>query len=228
MQVGEDIQRPDPARRRRAIGIGTAAIVAFLVLTGLVAVRFRPVRSVDSTVSESARRFALDHAGWRTFMSVVTHSADARLLIPLGLLAVALLLWRRQSTSVAFLLITATAATALRHATLALVARPRPADRLTPSTGWAYPSGHTTSATIAAGIVIMLALSVLATRRARTGLVAAAATWAVLVGISRVALVAHWPTDVIGGWLLATAVTAAMSLSPLRPRSSPSVEVPQG
>ena len=43
-------------------------------------------------------------------------------------------------------------------------------------------------------------------KRGRALVAVAAAAVAVLVGVTRVVLLAHWPTDVLGGWLLALAV----------------------
>ena len=144
-------------------------------------------------------------------MSAITHSADSPVLLAAGLLMAAVLLWRRWLTGLWFLLGATTAATVVRLTVLALVHRPRPVDRLTPAAGWAFPSGHTTSSAVTAGVVVVLGCAVLSGRRSRRVLVAVAVTWAVLVGVSRVALLAHWPSDVLGGWLLATAVIVAFA-----------------
>ena len=85
-----------------------------------------------------------------------------------------------------------------------LVARPRP-----PSTYWlvavhgqSYPSQHAAQALATWG---MLAFTLMPGRRVRTRalLMLGAAAVALVVGLTRLYLAAHWLTDVLGGWALA-------------------------
>ncbi|MFB9180452.1 phosphatase PAP2 family protein [Dactylosporangium sucinum] len=204
---------------RRAAAVVPALL--FAVLTALVAARFGPLMRLDAAVSGAARRFTPAHPAWHATMSAITHTGDTNVLLSLAAVALIVLLLRQHRTGVVFLLLTVTATSAVRIAVMLLVHRPRPVDRLTATSGFAYPSGHTTSSAIAAGIVIVLGWTLLSSRRSRFALAAVAGTWALLVGISRVALLAHWPSDVVGGWLLACATTAAAALTLMGKRSSP-------
>ena len=75
-----------------------------------------------------------------------------------------------------------------------------------------FPSGHATDSTavfLALGLVG--AICVLRSPRGRAAVVAAAMALAGAVGLSRLTLGVHWPSDVIAGWALGTVTAVTVS-----------------
>jgi len=75
--------------------------------------------------------------------------------------------------------------------------RPDAQGHLIPVESLAFPSGHAANATI---VWLCLALLVPRTPRGRAFAVWGAVWLALAVGLTRVLLGVHWPSDVIGGW----------------------------
>jgi undecaprenyl-diphosphatase len=125
------------------------------------------------------------------------------------------LLWLHRRRAQALVLIAAVGAGELL-ASLAkqLVGRPRP--DLVPHLDLAYsasfPSGHSTLSPV---VYITLAAILAAgeARRAAKAVVLVTAIGLVLaVGVSRIYLGVHWPTDVLAGWAMGTAVALVATL----------------
>jgi membrane-associated phospholipid phosphatase len=92
----------------------------------------------------------------------------------------------------------------LEHSFKALVGRPRPS-----GLALGFPSGHTTAAATFAVILIFIVSREQLTAPQRHTLQAVAIVVMLLVGWARIALRAHWPTDVLGGFLLGIGCAAA-------------------
>jgi len=90
--------------------------------------------------------------------------------------------------------------------------RPPSVDWLGAAGGPAFPSGHTTAATLFALSCGWVLTARFRPGRPRTAFWAAAGTYALLVGWSRVWLGVHWPADVLGGWLYAVTWSALVAV----------------
>ncbi|MFF8536013.1 phosphatase PAP2 family protein [Streptomyces sp. NPDC015532] len=128
-------------------------------------------------------------------------------IVPYTLVVVAGLLLgrtaRQRVRAVAACVCALAAAQALRFAVMSLIARPRPPleNWATHASGWSFPSGHTTTSAVAAGLLVLAVLA--RAPQSRRAFVLLVGCWAVLVGLSRVYLGVHWFSDVVGGWLFA-------------------------
>jgi membrane-associated phospholipid phosphatase len=181
------------------------ALAGFLALLGLVTGGWPPLHHLDTVVSHAFRGYGSAHPGLVAVLRVVTDVAATVPFLVTGLVATVVLLVRAQWPA-AVLCAVLTVAVPISWALLHwLVYRPRPQDGFVAVASNGFPSGHTTnSAALALGVVLVLWRRVARTGRVVTA--ALAALFAIFIGVTRVALLAHWPSDVFGGWLLALTV----------------------
>lgn len=96
--------------------------------------------------------------------------------------------------------------------TKGIVARPRPPDPLVPTSGYSFPSGHTLDSTVTYGVLALVVWRSPLPTGIRWAAVAAGVTVPFLTGLSRIALGAHYPSDVFGGWLAGLAFVAVAAV----------------
>jgi diacylglycerol kinase family enzyme len=75
--------------------------------------------------------------------------------------------------------------------------------------GYSYPSGHSGAIAAAMGVLVVLTVNGVDRPVLRRCLVAVWVAVAVVVGLDRIFLGAHYPSDVLGGWLLGALVAFA-------------------
>jgi membrane-associated phospholipid phosphatase len=207
------------------------SLLAFAILTLLVS-RGATDR-FDSALLLWIQAHRLPHAAW--FWEVVSWPGYAPQSYGVALLLV-LLGWEYAGRRGAVLMLLALLVSPLGSIIKALVGRPRPTPEQAQvigqfATSAAYPSGHALTYTVMCGLLILLIRDASPTgrqeRRSDGTLCGILAASIALIGPSRVALGDHWPTDVLGAYLLGGALLTLLARRRLAaPRARPS-EAPE-
>ncbi|GIF75179.1 phosphatase PAP2 family protein [Asanoa siamensis] len=207
--------RDRPARPPAALPL--AALAAFGVLLGVVAADWPPLMRWDESVSATLRDYGSVRPALVDWLRTLTGLAATVPYVAVGAAATLLFALRREARASVFCgLVTAAVPIlwGLMHWTLH---NPRPVDGFVVVHSSGFPSGHTSNAA-AFSIALVLLVWPRAGAAIRTATCLAALAFTVFIGFTRVALLAHWPTDVLGGLLLAAAVVpvAARAVTPHR------------
>lgn len=188
-----------PQRRRRTrkffLGAG-GCLGGYVALSVAVAMQPRPPLDLDARAWTQPLR----HDRLELPMQMVSSLGDATGLVPIILLA-SLALWRFRRGWAVLLPFVMAGTGALQYLAKWAAQRPRPNEA-----PWGFPSGHTLSVAVLAGLLLYLLLTAIARHRRGRWLACAGATAPVaMVAWSRIYLDMHWLSDVIGGLAIGAA-----------------------
>ncbi|WP_282803725.1 phosphatase PAP2 family protein [Secundilactobacillus kimchicus] len=173
--------------------------LAVAVWTTIVVSRFQPLRHLDHQFLRILR--ANGRPGLTTFFNVVTAMADPTTVMILGL-TITIALWLMRKNPLALkTIVFIVLGNLVVHGVKVLVARPRPLQQMVPATGFSFPSGHTFNAVLIAILFWEIIAIVLQHQSTRVIVAALLIVWVGLVGLSRMYLQVHFPSDIIGGLL---------------------------
>jgi undecaprenyl-diphosphatase len=186
------MSRPSsPPGQLRFIGALLALVTIWLIMLVFGA------GPVDRSVYETL--YAGDRPVLAALARAFTFLGEPTLLIAAGI-ALGLWVWWRGHVRLALSVTAITLlARALNEFQKIWIARSRPdlETHLVVVKTMSFPSGHSTSAMV---FYLTAALVLSQGSRWRHAAVAAGLLMAVLIGLSRVMLGVHWPSDVVGGW----------------------------
>ncbi|MBH1933509.1 phosphatase PAP2 family protein [Streptomyces sp. AV19] len=180
-----------------------AGLLGFAVVTTVVAHGGWDAVAPDA----AAHAWSVAHRPDAAVTSARALTATGTGFFPYLLAALAGWIWRRRIRWSAAAMAVLACGQGVRALVLALAARPRPpaADWAAHADGFSFPSGHTTTSAMAAGLLAVAVAARAGRGRGRWAAVAALGCWAVSIGLTRVYLGVHWLTDVVAGWAFAAA-----------------------
>jgi YegS/Rv2252/BmrU family lipid kinase len=202
------------ARYRLLAGAG-ACLVVFAVISIYYKSDLSALDRLDHHLGTWPQQWTYDHPAATSFFLFVERVFGTVAMTIYTVVASAVLLWRRHPRAAAWAPVVMLLAAWSTYFVKQAMHRKRPTwpDPITTLTSFSFPSGHATGAAAGAGVVIVLTAVLVQRRNLRRLLDGAAVFLALLIGLDRVFLGVHNPSDVVAGYcvgafwvLVATAV----------------------
>lgn len=156
--------------------------------------------SLDRSLLDAAHRIGVKHPVWVWFWTDVSFVLDPVLRV-LGAVAAVFALVQRRVRAALVLLACAPLSGLVTLAAKSLVHRSRPSTMLVAEPSTSFPSGHALEGTAAMLALLCFLLPMMSRSMGRIA-VGVTALGVLSVGMARVALNVHYPSDVLAGWSL--------------------------
>lgn len=160
-----------------------------------------------------------------TAFIIITELGGTVILTLATILLAAGLLWRKKYLRAGFVAATVGGSALLNFLLKGLFERARPElwERLVEVTHYSFPSGHSISSSVFAFTIIILVWRT----KWRNLAIVLGVVYILTIGLSRLYLGVHYPTDVLGGWLLGygwVALVGVVVLTYILPRHTRSLQ----
>ncbi|GIF95854.1 phosphatase PAP2 family protein [Catellatospora citrea] len=195
------------------------AAIVFTLASVFVEVLDAVVDSDDLTVIDRpAVAWLADHRtpGLTRLEIAITDLGSAVALTLAAVVAVAVVGWRKRSWyPLVLALLTLGVLQLIVYAIKEIIGRDRPSppDQVVTAAGYSFPSGHSASSLVGFALLAWLVCMLTSNRTVWATVWIAAAAGTVLVGLSRVYLGVHYPSDVLGGWALGLTWLAVIAVA---------------
>jgi membrane-associated phospholipid phosphatase len=196
-----------PVRRRiLLVGLGCAVWLDVAQLEILDSIEDH---SGLSTADRTITTWFIDHRNHALTVvaKLVSDAGSTTSMGALALVSVAWLAWRRCWPQAGTVAVAALGAVVMVSALKPVLGRVRPprVDQLMLETNASLPSGHALGSIVVLGILTAVTVGAVRRPAVRATLVMATVIVVAAVGVSRIYLGVHWPTDVLTGWSLGAA-----------------------
>ena len=205
-------------RKTWLIASAALAVAVFALLWVGYASKWAWLATIDASLLNAGHRYAVDHPGWVTAWDVFCTVLGPTAFRLLTLVLIVFALVRRNLRVAMFLVISVELTGIITEIAKYAASRPRPSTALVTAPSSSFPSGHALG--VMAAVLALLTVGLPVVRRPLRGwLIALGAVVVIAVGVGRVVLNVHYPSDVIAGWAFGYAyfVACLLMVPPSRP-----------
>jgi undecaprenyl-diphosphatase len=200
-----------------AVSAALAVAVYALMWIGYAS-QWNWLTTIDSSWLDSLHRYDVAHPGWVTAWNVFCTVLGPTVFRLVTLVVIVFALVRRNLRVAMFLLISVELSGLITEIAKQAANRPRPDTALVTAHSTSFPSGHALGVMVGVLALLTIVLPIVH-RPLRPWLIASGVVTVIGIGVGRVVLNVHHPSDVIAGWALGYAyfVACLLLVPPTRP-----------